>query len=222
MVFIAISGLDTGYITLDSVNSAVIVELIVSTYAQRSGSSSSAVSRLSRSLFLNSLSSYCLVSQVKSDRDGILAILSNVQYIVLSRPSRIVPTVVLNDFELDVTSGQIQLSLLPFVDTSSQYHVVSSQSRVPSLTEDSGIATCYSVGVSRRRSYATFAVVSYGDCSNTCLTVCSLTRVTYGKCCRLNIFEIYSNTRLCFYENTIGQRNRANRVALNSRDDEFS
>ena len=105
-----------------------------------------------RDYFLNSFSSYSLGSRIESDREGVFACLSDVYNIVLSRISDI-PAVVLNDLELDFcTSGQVQLSLCPCVNTISQRHVVSSKSRVPSLTEDSGIVTCYSVGV---RNFAT-------------------------------------------------------------------
>ncbi len=116
MVLIAISGLDTGYITLNGINSTVVVKLVVCRNRERSGSSLSAVGRISKRLFLNSLSSYSLGSRIEGNGDGILAILSNIQHIVLCRISD-VPAVVLNHLELDRTSGQVQLSLLPGVNT---------------------------------------------------------------------------------------------------------
>ena len=52
MILIAISGLDAGYITLDSVNRTIIIELIVSAYAQSSSCCSRAVGRLRKRLNL--------------------------------------------------------------------------------------------------------------------------------------------------------------------------
>ena len=74
----------------------------------------------------------------------------------------------------------------------------------------------------RRRYFTTSSIVRYREGSNTCLTVCSSTRVAYREGSGLYILERNSYTGLSLIKNTrvlrsISQGNRTDRVPLNSR-----